>query len=69
MEYEELCRMDVLGLADTPVGGQEAVYEEFKEQLFRSPDGWYESSRMERTKPTAKDDCKHWLVNLGTSEI
>ena len=27
------------------------------------------SSRMERTKPTAKDDYKHWLVNLGTAEI
>ena len=43
VEYEELCRMDVLGLADTPVGDQEAVYEEFKEQLYRSPEGWYES--------------------------
>ena len=39
VDYEELCRMDVLGLADTPVGDQEAVYEEFKEQLSRSPDG------------------------------
>ena len=27
VEYEELCRLDVLGLADTPVGDQEAVYE------------------------------------------
>ena len=43
VEYEELCRMDVLGLADTPVGDQEAVYEEFKEQLSRNPEGWYES--------------------------
>jgi hypothetical protein len=43
VEYEELCRLDVLGLADTPVGDQEAVYEEFKEQLYRSPEGWYES--------------------------
>ncbi len=39
VEYEELCRMDVLGLA----GDQEAVYEEFKEQLSRNPEGWYES--------------------------
>ena len=31
LEYEELCRMDVLGLAD-----QRAVYGEFKEQLVRS---------------------------------
>ena len=43
VEYEELCRMDVLGLADTSAGDQEAVYEEFKEQLSRIPDGWYES--------------------------
>ena len=43
VEYEELGRIDVLGLDDTPVGDQEAVYEEFKEQLSRSPDGWYES--------------------------
>jgi hypothetical protein len=35
--------MDVLGLADTPVGDQGEVYEEFKEQLYRSPEGWYES--------------------------
>jgi hypothetical protein len=35
--------MDVLGLADTTVGDQEAVYEEFKEQLYRGPEGWYES--------------------------
>ena len=43
VEYEELCRINVLGLADTPVGDQEAVYEEFKEQLSRNPEGWYES--------------------------
>ncbi|XP_028416198.1 uncharacterized protein LOC114539993 [Dendronephthya gigantea] len=43
VEYDELCRMDVLGLADTPVGDQEAVYDEFKEQLYRSPEGWYET--------------------------
>ena len=38
LEYEELCRMDVLGLAD-----QRAVYGEFKEQLVRSGEGWYET--------------------------
>ncbi len=43
VEYQELCRMDVLGLADTPVGDQEAVYGEFKEKLSRNPEGWYES--------------------------
>ena len=41
-DYEELCRLDVLGLADTPEGDQMEVYREFKEQLKRSPEGWYE---------------------------
>ena len=43
-DYEELCRMDVLGLEDTPVGDQKVVHEEFLEQLRRDPEqGWYES--------------------------
>lgn len=41
--YEELCRMDVLGLEDKPNGDQSVVYEEFIEQLSRSPEGWYET--------------------------
>ena len=41
-DYENLCRLDVLGLKDTNVGDQGIVYEEFKEQLKRSPEGWYE---------------------------
>ena len=41
--YEELYRMDVLGLEDKPNGDQSIVYEEFLEQLSRSPDGWYET--------------------------
>ena len=35
-----LCRMDVLGLDDKPNGDQSVVYEEFLEQLNRSPEGW-----------------------------
>lgn len=40
-DYENVWRLDVLGLEDTNVGDQGIVYEEFKEQL-RSPEGWYE---------------------------
>ena len=29
-DYEDLCRLDVLGLEDTPTGDQGAVYSEFK---------------------------------------
>ena len=42
-DYEELCRLDVLGLADTPERDQLEVYREFKEELTRSPEGWYET--------------------------
>lgn len=43
-DFERLCSLDVLGLADTPGGDQFDVYDEFKEQLTRSPEGWYETS-------------------------
>ena len=40
---DELCRLDVLGLEDSPTGDQETVYAEFREQLKRSNEGWYET--------------------------
>ena len=42
--YEELFRLDVLGLKDTPQHDQSVVFTEFKEQLTRSPEGWYETA-------------------------
>ena len=42
-DYEKLSSLDVLGLADTHENDQLPVYEEFKEQLERSPVGWYET--------------------------
>ena len=36
--------MDVLGLEDTPTGDQNVVHAEFREQLQRSPEGWYEAA-------------------------
>ena len=44
-DYENLCRLDVLGLKDHPAGDQDNVYQEFKE-LERSPEGWYETGLM-----------------------
>ena len=38
-DYDRLCALDVLGLADNPTGDQGDVYDEFKEQLTRSPEG------------------------------
>ena len=43
VDYEELCRLDVLGLEDTAEYDQNTVYAEFKEQLTRDPSGWYET--------------------------
>ncbi|PFX12136.1 hypothetical protein AWC38_SpisGene23954 [Stylophora pistillata] len=42
-DYEKLCALDVLGLANSATGDQSAVYDEFMEQLVRSPEGWYET--------------------------
>jgi len=38
-DYEDLCRLHVLGLQDAPVHEQNVVYSELKEQLQRSPEG------------------------------
>ena len=43
VDYEQLCRLDVLGLADTAPNDQGDVYAEFKEQLVRDEEGWYET--------------------------
>ena len=43
VDYEDLCKLDVLGFADSPSGDQSVVYDEFKEQLRRSEKGWYET--------------------------
>ena len=45
-DYENLCRLDVRGLKDHPAGDQDNVYQEFKEQLERSTEGWYETGLM-----------------------
>ena len=46
VEYENLCRLDVLGLEDHPTGDQQNVYKEFKEQLGRSQEGYYETGLL-----------------------
>ena len=46
-DYERLCALDVLGLVDSSTGDRGDVYEEFKEQLVRSSEGWYETGLRE----------------------
>ena len=43
-DYEELCRLDVLGFEDTPIGDQRVVHQDFVEQPKRSPERWYETA-------------------------
>lgn len=40
-DYEQLCNLDVLGFQERPNGDQ-PVQDDFKEQLRRSEEGWYE---------------------------
>ena len=48
-DYEELCKLDVLGIQDN--GHQTDVYDEFKEQLHRNVEGWYETGLPLESKP------------------
>lgn len=50
-DYEQLCRLDVLGLEDTPEHDQGVVHNEFKEQLTRDQEGWYETGLPWRGNP------------------
>ena len=42
-DYEQLCRLKVLGLDDTSDADQHTIYTEFKEQLQWSKNVWYQS--------------------------
>ena len=68
VDYEELCKLDLLGLADLPAGDQGVIYDEFNEQLRRSEEGWYET-RLPWTGdhpplPANKDGSLRRLANL-----
>ena len=43
-DFENRCRLDVLGLADSSENDQDGVYEDFKENLVRHRAGWYETN-------------------------
>ena len=67
-DYEQLCALDVLGLADTHENDQQTVYTEFKEQLERADAGWYQTSLPWKgnhpTLPTNEMGSKKRLENL-----
>ena len=67
--YEELWRLDVLGLRDMPEHDQSMVFDEFKERLTRSPEGWYETTlpwKANHTElPSNKEGSLKRLKNLS----
>jgi hypothetical protein len=58
VDYEQLCRLDVLGLDDSSEHDQNLVHAEFKEQLQRSPEGWYETGLPWRSNHPTLDSNK-----------
>ena len=68
-DYEGLCRVDVLGLVDAADNDQGAVHAEFKEQLHRDKDGWYETCLPWRANHPELPDNKHGsLLRLNKLE-
>ena len=68
-DYEGLCRMDVLGLADAAEYDQGAVHAEFKEQLHRYKEGWYGTGLPWRANHPELPDKKHGsLLRLNKRE-
>jgi hypothetical protein len=67
VEYEELCRLDVLGLEDTSQHDQSVVFDEFKEQLTRSLEGWYETALpWKPNHPHLPNNERNSLKRLGS---
>ena len=68
IDYEQLCALDVLGLADRNENDQETVYEEFEEQLNRDQAGWCETSLTWKGNhpplPTYENGSKRRLEQL-----
>ena len=67
-DFENLCRLDVLGLADSSENDQDAVYDDFKENLVRNEAGWYETNLPWKTNdpdlPTNETGSRRRLNNL-----
>ena len=77
-DYEELCRLDVLGLEDRAEHDQETVHAEFREQPVRDPNGCYETGLLWKKShpplPSNKqgslrrlDRSYTWLKKMGVT--
>ena len=45
-DYEQLCSQDVFGVEDANPDDKLSVYADFKEQLYKSNEGWYETGLL-----------------------
>ena len=66
-DYDRLCSLDVLGIEDSPASDPNTVYEDFKDQLMRSKDRWYETGLLWKIgHPTLPTNEKGSLARLST---
>ena len=67
-DFEKLCRLDVLGIADSSEHDQTTVYKDFKENLTRDSTGWYEANLPWKPNhpplPTNESGSRRRLDNL-----
>ena len=67
LDYEELCCVGVLGLSDRPGNDQSIVHAEFKEQLVRDQECWYETGLLWRgNHPVLPNNKEGSLRRLAT---
>ena len=65
-DHDQLCRLDVLGIEDSPTGDQMYVHQEFQDQLKRKADGSYETSLLwKRGHPPLHNDKNGSLSRLN----
>ena len=69
--YDNLYKLDLLGLADSSTGDHGEVYAELKEQLTWDAEGWYELGLPWRSNypplPSNKVGSLRWLGNIVTT--
>ena len=59
-DYDRLTRLDVLGIEDRATGDQDSVYSDFKEQLRRSNEGWYETGLLWKVGSSTSTNKQEW---------
>ncbi len=65
-DYDRLCSLDVLGLAENELGENETVYKDFKDQLQQDPSGFYETGLLWKANcPPLEDNKSGSLARLS----